>query len=149
MKNANMDLGTSFDGEVKSIVKKNDISCLETIGEAYVSGKMEKKKKGSKRSSVKRKKEDVAEKLYPLKVAAERIADMLCGLSGDEELFVISQNEKQSRRIDTKTLKEFSSVIKEITGVICELNGISPNGVSDSAETVKIEFDEEAEACSQ
>ena len=81
-------------------------------------------KKNKKRREKSVKNDISSEKLLPLKIAAEHIADMLCGLSGDEELFLISQEEKQNRRIDTKTLKEFSSVIKEITGVICELNGI-------------------------
>lgn len=98
---------------------------------------------------VKRKKKDISsEKLEPLKVAAERIAELLCGLSGDEELFVISADEKQTRRIDTKTLKEFSSVIKEITGVICELNGITPSGSTEGNASVKIEFEGDAEECS-
>ena len=88
-------------------------------------------------------------KLRPLKLAAERIADILCGLSADEELFVIPQGEKPERRIDTKTLKEFSSVIKEITGVICELNGISTAVEPEHSGGVRIEFDEEAGACSE
>ena len=88
-------------------------------------------------------------KLKPLKVAAERIADILCSLSADEELFVIPQGEKPERKVDTKTLKEFSSVIKEISGVICELNGISTAGETERSGGVRIEFDEEAGACSE
>lgn len=102
-----------------------------------------------KRSGKRKKKDISAEILRPLKVAAEHIADMLCDLSGDEELFVVSLDEKQSRRLDTKTLKEFSSVIKDITGVICELNGITPSGSSDEVASVKIEFDDGAEECSR
>ena len=97
----------------------------------------------------KKKKEEVKEKLAPLKTAAERIAGMLCDLSGEQELFVISAEEKQSRRIDTKTLKEFSSVIKEISWVICELNGITPSEPGAAGSALKIEFAEDAEECSR
>ncbi len=108
----------------------------------------EKERKTAKRGR-KGKKADAEKKLTPLKVAAENIADMLSSLSEDRELFVVSHDEKPQRRLDTKTLKEFSSVIKEITGVICELNGISSGKNSEGAGAVKIEFDEDAEACSQ
>ena len=104
----------------------------------------------AKRVRRKRKEKDISKEiLMPLKIAAEQIASMLCSLSGDEELFVQSQDERPCRRVDTKTLKEFSSVIKEITGVICELNGITPSGSCDSQCAVKIEFDSDAEECSR
>ena len=116
-------------------------------GAAQLSKGVKKERKTAKKGR-KSKKTDEAEKLTPLKTAAENIADMLSSLSEDTELFVVSQDEKPSRRLDTKTLKEFSSVIKEITGVICELNGISVGKDSEGTGAVKIEFDEEAEACS-
>ena len=103
---------------------------------------------GVKKVRKRRKKDDSSEKLIPLKTAAERIADMLCSLSGEEELFVISADEKQSRKLDTKTLKEFSSVIKEISGVICELYGINASHGSENAE-VRIEFEGDTDECSR
>lgn len=109
----------------------------------------EKRETGAGTGRKRQKKDISSEKLQPLKTAAERIADMLCSLSGDTELFVISQDEKQQRRVDTKTLKEFSSVIKEISGVICELNGISPLGTPSDGAAVRIEFEGDAEECSR
>jgi hypothetical protein len=87
------------------------------------------------------------EKLKPIKTAAQRIARMICALSREEELFVISNGEKPSRRIDTKTLKEFSSVIKEVMGIICELNEIT--GADGEKNGVRIEFAGETEFCSE
>ena len=102
----------------------------------------------TKKLGKRRKKGDADKKLLPLKTAAERIAEMLCSLSCEEELFVISADEKQSRKIDTKTLKEFSSVIKEISGVICELYGITPSGSTENA-AVRIEFEGDTDECSR
>lgn len=122
-----------------------------SVGEAAAdeSKACENAKKSTEIRRKRRKKDISSEKLQPLKTAAERIADMLCSLSGDTELFVISQDEKQQRRVDTKTLKEFSSVIKEISGVICELNGISPLGTPSDGNAVRIEFEGDAEECSR
>lgn len=88
----------------------------------------------------------VKRKLKPLKAAADRIADMLCGLSEETSLFVFDPEEGQGRKLDTKTLKEFSAVIKEMSGVICELNGIGSEENSKEDEGVYIEFSDEAEA---
>lgn len=104
---------------------------------------------GVKKVRKRRKKEDASEKLIPLKTAAERIAEMLCSLSGEEGLFVLSAEEKQIRKIDTKTLKEFSSVIKEISGVICELYGINASGNAESTAAVRIEFEGDTDECSR
>ena len=107
----------------------------------------EKERSGAKRSGVRS--AVSSKKLKPLKVAAERIADILCSLSADEELFILSPGEQPEKKVDTKTLKEFSSVIKEISGVICELNGISTVTEAERTGSVRIEFDEEAGACSE
>ena len=88
----------------------------------------------------------VKRKLKPLKIAADRIADMLCGLSEETSLFVFDTEEGQSRKLDTKTLKEFSAVIKEMSGVIRELNGIGSDDEPRENEGVLIEFSDEAEA---
>ncbi len=149
MKDKSIGLSSGFDccGENKE--NESSLTGCQSLGsEVGASEKVKKERKPAKKR-VKSKKGAVAEKLRPLRVAAENIADMLSALSEDEELFVVSQDEKPPRRIDTKTLKEFSSVIKEITGVICELNGISTAGGGEAAGAVKIEFDEEAAACSQ
>ena len=105
---------------------------------------METGKKSLKRPS--RRGTAVKRKLKPLKVAADRIADMLCGLSEETSLFVFDTEEGQSRKLDTKALKEFSAVIKEMSGVICELNGIGGEENAREADGVYIEFSDEAEA---
>lgn len=147
--------GSSSEAAKLSDFQNSDVGILrEKLRNGVQSGgvgvlKGEKKEKEVSKKGRKGKKSDAREKLAPLKVAAENIADMLSSLSEDRELFVVSQDEKPQRRLDTKTLKEFSSVIKEITGVICELNGISSGKDSEGTGAVKIEFDEDAEACSQ
>ena len=83
-------------------------------------------------------------RLEPLRLAAVRIADILCAVSADKDIFVSDSDSQPSRRIDTKTLKEFTSVIKEISGVICELNGIETEQKSESG-GIKIEFDYDAD----
>ncbi len=142
------DTAENTEKEGTFLSENNQLLANKGKGGEGVAEKAKKEGKTAKKSG-KRKKDGAVEKLTPLRVAAENIADMLSALSSDEELFVVSQEEKPKRRIDTKTLKEFSSVIKEITGVICELNGIATSGSGESAGAVKIEFDEEAEACSQ
>jgi hypothetical protein len=73
-----------------------------------------------------------------LRVAASQIADMLCEFSSDRELFV--SDGASERRLDTKTLKEFSAVLKEISAVISELDGEK----TDERSGVRIEFSGEA-----
>ena len=77
--------------------------------------------------------------LEPLKRAVEHIAELLCEFSADRELF-ISGGTPSASRLDTKTLKEFSSVLKEISAVACELRGES----DPMRDTVVIEFAGEA-----
>lgn len=79
------------------------------------------------------------ERIAPLKIAAGRIADLVCQFSSDSTLFVADDTQPCKRRLDTKTLKEFTSVIKEVGGVICELYGITSGRVEDN-NGVKIEF---------
>lgn len=105
---------------------------------------MENGKKTARRT-IKRGSAAAKRKLKPLKAAADRIADMLCGLSEETELFVFDPEEGQGRKLDTKTLKEFSAVIKEMSGVICELNGIGKDQTAPEDNAVVIEFSDEAE----
>lgn len=82
-----------------------------------------------------------AEPLAPLKTAAGRIARLLCELSGDSALFVSEAGQVSERRVDTKALKEFSGVLKEMSAVINELH-LSDG--ADGSEGVRIEFSDEA-----
>ncbi len=84
------------------------------------------------------------QKLKPLREAAEQIAELICRLSSENELFVSDADCPPARKLDTKTLKEFSAVIKELSSVICELNGISPVPDLPSRDSVRIEFEENA-----
>ena len=72
-----------------------------------------------KKSAAKRRKPRA--KAEPLKVAAERIAKLLCELSDDRTLFVSDGGAQQERKVDTKALKEFSGVLKEMSAVMNEL----------------------------
>ncbi len=101
--------------------------------------------KRTARRTIKKGEAATKRKLKPLKRAADRIADMLCGLSEETELFVFDPSEGQGRKLDTKTLKEFSAVIKEMSGVICELNGIGSDQTSPEENGITIEFSDEAE----
>ena len=85
--------------------------------------------------------------LEPLRTAASRVADLLLEISDCSELFV-TESDGRYKKLDAKALKEFSSVIKEVGSVICELNGIN---AEDEKETcgIQIEFDDEAEECSK
>ncbi len=152
VENERKGLGSAFEREnenAENVSLPSHAASVDEGGALINSSEKAKKERKTAKKSDKGKRSAVSKKLKPLKIAAENIADMLSELSGDVELFVLSHDEKPRRRIDTKTLKEFSSVIKEITGVICELNGISAADGDEGAGAVKIEFDEEAEACSR
>ena len=82
-----------------------------------------------------------AEPLAPLKTAAGRIARLLCELSGDSALFVSEAGQVSERRVDTKALKEFSGVLKEMSAVMNELHATDG---ADRGEGVRIEFSDEA-----
>lgn len=90
----------------------------------------------AERSALKR---EAYERLAPLKTAAGNIAEMVCGLSGDSELFISGGEEIKARKLDTKALKEFTSVIKEIGSVIRELYGID-SAEETEKEVIHIEF---------
>ena len=81
------------------------------------------------------------EPLAPLKTAAGRIARLLCELSGDSALFVSEAGQVSERRVDTKALKEFSGVFKEMSAVMNELHATDG---ADRGEGVRIEFSDEA-----
>ena len=81
------------------------------------------------------------EPLAPLKTAAGRIARLLCELSGDSALFVSEAGQVSERRVDTKALKEFSGVLKEMSAVMNELHATDG---ADRGEGVRIEFSDEA-----
>ena len=76
-----------------------------------------------------------------LRLAANRIASLLCELSADKTLFVSETGVTPARRLDTKALKEFSGVLKEMNAVMTELNA-DKDGVDKA--TVRIEFSDEA-----
>ena len=76
-----------------------------------------------------------------LRLAANRIAALLCELSADKTLFVSENGASPTRRLDTKALKEFSGVLKEMSAVITELNADTQD--TDKA-SVRIEFSDEA-----
>ena len=77
--------------------------------------------------------------LDTLKVAADRIAQLLCELSSDRTLFVSEAGQSPQRKVDTKSLKEFSGVLKEMSAVVGELGeGANTDGC------VRIEFSDEA-----
>lgn len=90
-----------------------------------------------KKSAAKRRKPRA--KAEPLKVAAERIAKLLCELSDDRTLFVSDGGAQQERKVDTKALKEFSGVLKEMSAVMNELGVKEADG-----KAVRIEFSDEA-----
>ena len=81
-----------------------------------------------------------ADPSMPLKLAADRIASLLCELSSDSSLFVTASGEAPSRRLDTKALKEFSGVLKEMSAVMMELHEDEGQGKRDA---VRIEFSDE------
>ncbi len=107
------------------------INCGEasTENSAEENKKRSKKKRASESTDVKR-----------LRIAAGRIADLLCELSSDDGLFVSESGQAPKKRLDTKALKEFSSVIKEMSAVMAELYG---DGVKEK-EGILIEFSDEA-----
>ncbi len=81
---------------------------------------------------------DDTERLKTLKEAVENISDMLCEFSENKALFLCDG--MYGKRLDTKTLKEFSSVLKEVSAVAVELNGNGFDGRND----VHIEFSDDA-----
>jgi hypothetical protein len=80
-----------------------------------------------------------ADTLDAIKTAALRIARLLCELSADSGLFVSETGASAPRRLDTKSLKEFSGVLKEMSAVAQELGQERQN-----ENTVRIEFSDEA-----
>jgi hypothetical protein len=84
--------------------------------------------------------------MAPLISAAKRISKLICELSADRELFVSEAGEKSERRLDTKALKEFSGVIKEMSAVMSELKlGEMPT----EAEGIRIIFSDDASDMSE
>ena len=79
--------------------------------------------------------------LAPLLSAAKRVSKLICELSADRELFVTEAGQKTDRRLDTKTLKEFSGIIKEMSAVMAELD---PTLQSEEPSEIRIEFSDEA-----
>lgn len=60
--------------------------------------------------------------MTPLISAAKRVSKLICELSADKELFVSEPGQRSERKLDTKALKEFSGVIKEMSAVMSELD---------------------------
>ena len=85
--------------------------------------------------------------LDPLRIAAARVAELLQNISECRELFV-TEVDGSPKKLDAKALKEFSAVIKEVGGVICELNGISKADEKEK-EGILIEFDSDSDECSK
>ena len=88
-------------------------------------------KRGRKRSRDK--------ELEPLREAVRQVSAMICEFSSERDYFV-SDGTSQKRRLDTKALKEFASVLKEICSVVCELDGSK----DEKSGSVRIEFSGEA-----
>lgn len=84
--------------------------------------------------------------MAPLISAAKRVSKLICELSADRELFVTDSGQKSEKRLDTKALKEFSGVIKELCAVMAELH--LGEGLNDGGEGIRIEFSDEAEEMS-
>ena len=74
-----------------------------------------------------------------LRRAVLQVTEMLCEAAQERDFF-ISDTSSSKRRLDTKALKEFASVLKEVCSVIMELGG---EGEPQSA-GVRIEFSDEA-----
>ena len=99
----------------------------------------EKGRKRSKRKAEKQRQENIA----VLQKTAAQIALMLCEASAERDFF-ISDGAPAKRRLDTKALKEFASVLKEVCSVIAELDS---DGMP-AGDTVRIEFSDEAQGYS-
>lgn len=84
------------------------------------------------------KEKEKADGLQALGEAVERISDMLCEFSGNRSLFLCDG--MYGKRLDTKTLKEFSSVLKEVSAVALELS----YGGGEKRSDVYIEFSDDA-----
>ena len=93
------------------------------------------------KSKVKRKRSARA----PLIRAAERVSKLICELSADRELFVTDTDKRSEKKLDTKALKEFSGVIKEMSAVISELDLVEG---ARECEGILIEFGSDAEELS-
>lgn len=93
------------------------------------------------KSKVKRKRSARA----PLIRAAERVSKLICELSADRELFVTDNDKRSEKKLDTKALKEFSGVIKEMSAVIAELDPVEG---ARECEGILIEFGSDAEELS-
>ena len=101
----------------------------------------EKEKSGVSSAKSKKRKASADQGDASLVEAACKISNMLCELSNERELFVLEASDKPERKLDAKALKEFSSVIKDMSTVICELKAAS--GEQDT-QGVRIEFSDEA-----
>lgn len=96
---------------------------------------------GSEERAKKRKRN----KLKPLIEASDRISKMLNEMSKREELFIIEEGSKKKISFDSKALKEFTSVIKDMSAIISDLNQIKEEGsISDG---IVIMFDENVGEC--
>ena len=94
---------------------------------------------GTKRRRTKKAEKERESEIKVLRQTAMQVAMMLCEASAEREFFIVDGSPTK-RRLDTKALKEFASVLKEISSVVAELNGENePTG-----EGVRIEFSPEA-----
>ena len=93
----------------------------------------------TKKNKKKKEEKEAERELKVLRQAARQVALMLCEASAERDFFIIDGTPTK-RRLDTKALKEFASVLKEVCSVVAELNGESlPTG-----EGIRIEFSPEA-----
>lgn len=79
------------------------------------------------------------ESIAVIRRAVSHIALMLCDAARERDFF-ISDGTPQKQRLDTKALKEFASVLKEISSVLIDLDGQA--SLADTG--VRIEFSPEA-----
>lgn len=87
-----------------------------------------------------KKKENESDPFLELKIAANRVSKLLCEISLDTSLFISdAETATPQKRLDTKSLKEFSAVIKEMSGVLTELYADRMSNCG-----VRIEFSDEA-----
>ena len=114
---------------MKGASVESSVDELNEVGKAQAKDQKQRRKKLKKSNDIE-----------SLKIAAGRIADMLCELSAERDFFVSEADERPEKRIDTKTLKEFSGVIKEMSAVLCGLGEIG----NSEKEALRIEFSEDA-----
>lgn len=123
-------------GEAERVKEENG-----EINGSLADGECDQKKRSAPKRAPKTRKAAKADPSESLKVAADRIASLLCELSADSSLFVTESGEAPSRKLDTKALKEFSGVLKEMSAVMTELHGEDEN---EKHGGVLIEFSGEA-----